>query len=196
MRIIAGQWRGRNLVAPKGDNTRPTTDRIRESLMSSLNSQLGGFESLSVLDAFAGSGALGLEALSRGADCAVLCDNDPNALKAIQRNIALVNASESQVKVRKCDVVAHPPVNRTDPYDLVFLDPPYSLDSKVIMSFLDRLDDAGSLSADCLICYEHAKTDALQPMIEETDSKWRIVSSKSFGKTTTIDYLKRGSDAD
>ncbi len=70
MRIIAGEWRGRPLAAPKGTDTRPTTDRVRESLMSALASERGGFEGAVVLDAFAGSGALGLEALSRGASCA------------------------------------------------------------------------------------------------------------------------------
>ena len=70
MRIIAGQWRGRTIFAPQGDTTRPTTDRVRESLMSSLASARGGFEGAIVLDAFAGSGALGLEALSRGASFA------------------------------------------------------------------------------------------------------------------------------
>ena len=70
MRIIAGEFRGRTIKAPKGDGTRPTTDRVRESLMSAVNSACGGFEGATVLDAFAGSGALGLEALSRGAACA------------------------------------------------------------------------------------------------------------------------------
>lgn len=192
MRIIAGQWRGRNLVAPKGDNTRPTTDRIRESLMSSINSQIGGFEGLSVLDAFAGSGALGLEALSRGAASAVFCDADHNAIKAIQRNIELVKATNEQARVRKGDVLSHPPINRTSPYDLVFLDPPYSLSQKDILSFVDALDAAGSLSDDCLISYEHAKSDELQPVLDEMGSTWCIYVSKSFGKTTTIDYLRRG----
>jgi hypothetical protein len=67
VRIIAGEWRGRNLVAPKGDITRPTADRTRETLFNMLTSRLGSFDELSVLDLFAGSGALGLEALSRGA---------------------------------------------------------------------------------------------------------------------------------
>ena len=71
MRIIAGQWRGRKLAAPKGDATRPTADRTRETLFSMLTSRLGSFEGLSVADLFAGSGALGLEALSRGAAIAI-----------------------------------------------------------------------------------------------------------------------------
>ena len=87
MRIIAGEFRGRKLDAPKGDGTRPTTDRVRESLMSALVSLRDGLDGAVVLDAFAGSGALSLEALSRGADTAVLCERDRDAAAVIERNI-------------------------------------------------------------------------------------------------------------
>ena len=87
MRIIAGEYRGRRLQAPKGDATRPTTDRVRESLMSALSSARGGFEGAVVLDAFAGSGALGLEALSRGAASAHFFEKDGVALRALCANV-------------------------------------------------------------------------------------------------------------
>jgi 16S rRNA (guanine966-N2)-methyltransferase len=77
MRIVAGQWRGRKLLAPEGDTTRPTADRTRETLFSMLTSRLGSFEGLRVADLFAGSGALGLEALSRGAAHAMFAEQDP-----------------------------------------------------------------------------------------------------------------------
>ncbi len=83
VRIIAGEHRGRRLEAPKGDGTRPTIDRVRESLMSALASARGGFDDAVVLDAFAGSGALGLEALSRGAACACFCEKDASAASAL-----------------------------------------------------------------------------------------------------------------
>src|SRR3546814_13713458 len=86
MRIIAGQWRGRPLVAPKGDATRPTADRTRETLFSMLLSRIGSFEGLSVGDFFAGSGALGYEALSRGAASCVFVEQDRAALDAIRAN--------------------------------------------------------------------------------------------------------------
>ena len=86
MRIIAGVHRGRAIQAPKGTGTRPTVDRVRESLMSAINSARGGFEGASVLDAFAGSGALGLEALSRGAVSAVFCERDGNAFRTLCAN--------------------------------------------------------------------------------------------------------------
>jgi 16S rRNA (guanine966-N2)-methyltransferase len=87
MRIISGQWRSRPLIAPKGDITRPTADRTRETLFSMLTSRLGSFEDLRVLDLFAGSGALGLEALSRGAAHCTFVEHDALALDALAVNI-------------------------------------------------------------------------------------------------------------
>ena len=88
MRIIAGQWRGRKLIAPAGETTRPTADRTRETLFSMLVSRLGTFEGLRVADLFAGSGALGLEALSRGAAGCVFVEQDAAAIRAQQRDRA------------------------------------------------------------------------------------------------------------
>src|SRR3954463_12948610 len=93
MRIIAGRWRGRPLLAPTGQATRPTADRAREALFSMLASRLGSFEGLRVADLFAGSGALGLEALSRGAAHCTFVETDRAALDAIRRNIAALGAS-------------------------------------------------------------------------------------------------------
>src|SRR5512132_2555672 len=86
MRIIAGEWRGRAIEAPPGLATRPTADRVRETLFSMLASRLGSFEDLRVADLFAGSGALGLEALSRGAESATFVENDPAAASTIRQN--------------------------------------------------------------------------------------------------------------
>jgi 16S rRNA (guanine966-N2)-methyltransferase len=119
MRIIAGQWRGRPLLAPPGDSTRPTADRVREALFSMLASRLGSFEGLQVADLFAGSGALGLEALSRGAAHCVFVENDRRAADAIRANIASLGAS-GEVLTRNAEHSALPA-----PADLAFLDPPY-----------------------------------------------------------------------
>ena len=119
MRIIAGQWRGRPLVAPPGDSTRPTADRVREALFSMLASRLGSFEGLQVADLFAGSGALGLEALSRGAAHCVFVENDRRAAEAIRANIAALGAS-GEVLARNAEHAAHPA-----PAGLTVLDPPY-----------------------------------------------------------------------
>jgi 16S rRNA (guanine966-N2)-methyltransferase len=119
MRIIAGRWRGRTLLAPKGQATRPTADRVREALFSMLTSRLGSFEGLQVADLFAGSGALGLEALSRGAAHCVFVENDRAAVEAIRTNIAALGAS-AEILPRGAEHAALP-----GPVDLAFLDPPY-----------------------------------------------------------------------
>src|SRR3954469_11219990 len=93
MRIIAGQWRGRPLAAPPGQATRPTSDRAREALFSMLQSRIGSFEGLRVADLFAGTGALGLEALSRGAAHCVFVERDRAAIEAIRANIATLGAA-------------------------------------------------------------------------------------------------------
>lgn len=123
MRIISGKWRSRPLVAPKGETTRPTADRMRETLFSMLNSRLGSFEELSVLDLFAGSGALGLEALSRGAAECLFVEQDRAALTALAKNIEKLGA-QSQCETRPSSVLS---LGRAvKPYDLILMDPPYA----------------------------------------------------------------------
>src|SRR3954467_15650634 len=120
MRIISGQWRGRRLVAPAGNATRPTSDRVREALFSIL----GALDGERVLDLFAGSGALGLEALSRGAASATFVERAPAALRVLRDNVADLGAS---AEVVAADARAHLRAARAQgaQYDLVFLDPPY-----------------------------------------------------------------------
>ena len=125
MRIISGEWRGRKLVAPEGMATRPTGDRVRETLFSMLASRLGSFEQLRVADLYAGSGALGLEALSRGAAFACFVEQDPRAIAAIRSNVeALGVGDRSRILARS--VEALPP---EQPFELVFADPPYEVGS-------------------------------------------------------------------
>jgi len=119
MRIISGRWRGRPIVAPKGQATRPTSDRAREALFSMLASRIGSFEGLHVADVFAGSGALGLEALSRGAADCVFIDNDRAALEAIRANLKALGGTGDV----RAGAAEH--VRLVQPVDLVFLDPPY-----------------------------------------------------------------------
>ncbi|MFL0356306.1 16S rRNA (guanine(966)-N(2))-methyltransferase RsmD [Erythrobacter sp. GH1-10] len=134
MRIIAGEWRGRKLVAPKGEATRPTADRTRETLFSMLTSRLGSFEGLRVADLFAGSGALGLEALSRGAAHCLFVEQDRAALDAIKQNIATLDA-RSRTTVEAISVMHLRPAR--EPYDLILLDPPYRTGAGSVA--LDRL---------------------------------------------------------
>src|SRR4051794_3518031 len=122
MRIIAGEWRGRTIEAPPGQATRPTADRVRETLFSMLASRLGSFEELRVADLFAGSGALGFEALSRGAAHATFVENDVKASAVIRRNAEKLGASD-RVHILGGSALALP---RSDPFDLIFADPPYA----------------------------------------------------------------------
>lgn len=122
MRIIAGEWRGRPLIAPPGASTRPTADRVRETLFSMLASRLGSFDDLKVADLFAGSGALGFEALSRGAAQATFVERDSKAVAAIRANAEKFGASE-RVTILSSNVLALP---RGGPFDLVLADPPYA----------------------------------------------------------------------
>jgi 16S rRNA (guanine966-N2)-methyltransferase len=125
VRIIAGEWRGRTLAAPEGMATRPTGDRVRETLFSMLASRLGSFEGLRVADIYAGSGALGLEALSRGAAFACFVEQDPRAVAAIRANLAKLGAGErALVLARSADAL--PPM---EAFNLLLADPPYSAGS-------------------------------------------------------------------
>jgi 16S rRNA (guanine966-N2)-methyltransferase len=120
VRIIAGQWRGRVLKAPPGATTRPTGDRTREALFSMLTSRLGSFEGLAVADMFAGSGALGLEAISRGAASCIFIDQDRDAIRAIRANIEMLNANAEVLPIA---VSAIGPARTA--CDLLMFDPPY-----------------------------------------------------------------------
>lgn len=124
MRVIAGRLGGRRLNAPVGRTTRPTSDRVREALFS----MLGDLHDASVLDLFAGSGALGIEALSRGARRAVFVERDPKALSTLRANLRSLGLDESEAHVRPGDALGALRTARArhETYDLVFLDPPYA----------------------------------------------------------------------
>lgn len=148
MRIIAGRWRGRPLTAPKGDATRPTADRTRETLFSMLASRLGSFEALSVLDLFAGSGALGLEALSRGAARAVLVEEDRSAIAAIRANMTALDASGAELRAGSVFALSQ----ASTAFDLVLLDPPYGSGAGAVA--IDRLARLGWIAPSAWIALE------------------------------------------
>ncbi|MGY6552095.1 MAG: 16S rRNA (guanine(966)-N(2))-methyltransferase RsmD [Erythrobacter sp.] len=151
MRIIAGQWRGRKLVAPKGEATRPTADRTRETLFNMLVSRLGDFDGLRVADLFAGSGALGLEALSRGAAHCLFVEQDRGALDAIRTNIAALDARMG-AQVEAGSVMGLRAA--AEPYDLILADPPYHSGAGAVA--LDRLLRLGWIGPQTWIALETA----------------------------------------
>jgi 16S rRNA (guanine966-N2)-methyltransferase len=123
MRVIAGRLGGRRLQAPPGRVTRPTSDRVREAVFA----MLGGVEGAQVLDLFAGTGALGIEALSRGAHRAVFVERDTGALRALNANLQALAIAPETIEVRRADALAalRTASARQETYDLIFIDPPY-----------------------------------------------------------------------
>ncbi|HJQ16096.1 MAG TPA: 16S rRNA (guanine(966)-N(2))-methyltransferase RsmD [Allosphingosinicella sp.] len=169
MRIIAGQWRGRTLAAPAGSRTRPTSDRAREGLFSMLTSRLGSFEGLRAADLFAGSGALGLEALSRGAACCLFVDNDREAVAALKRNAAALDAeARAEIKHQSAEHLAPP----DRPFDLVFLDPPY--EGGLAERALAHVADARWLAPGALVSVETGERLVAIPATLEVETERRF----------------------
>jgi len=193
MRVIAGSYRGRTLLAPKGEGTRPTTDRVRESLFSALTSlcgpELGGG---AVLDPFAGSGALGIEALSRGCTRATFVELDRAAVRIVEENVASVNA-RSVSKVILGDAVDLACRGRLEggPFSLLLLDPPYRLAWCDIEGLTSALVDADLLVDGAVITYEYARGT-----VAEWPGGFDLVRRKRYG-TTGIDIViyERGAGA-
>ncbi len=171
MRIIAGDWRGRKLTAPAGDTTRPTADRTRETLFSMLVSRLGSFEGLAVADLFAGSGALGLEALSRGAARCTFVEQDAAALKALKANVAALEAG-TRADVRASSVLSLGPAK--EPLDLLLLDPPYGSGAGAVA--LDKLQRLGWIGPPTWISLETAVNE--EPEVKGLEA----VADRKVGK--------------
>lgn len=164
MRIIAGEWRGRSIEAPPGSATRPTADRVRETLFSMLASRLGSFEELRVADLFAGSGALGFEALSRGAASVTFVESDGRAAAVIRRNAAKLAADE-RVRLILGSALALP---RSEAFDLILADPPYApgSGSAAVHSVLN----AGWLTRGGWLSVETSRGEAADPAELAVDS--------------------------
>jgi len=178
MRVIAGEWRGRPLVAPKGDVTRPTADRTREALFSMLAARLGDFEGLAVGDFFAGSGALGIEALSRGAASCLFVEQDRGALDALRANLAKLGATGD---VRATSVLALGPARQ--PLDLILMDPPYGTGAGIVA--LDKLTRLGWVAAGTWISIETAKQ-------EEIDLPGFVVDASRVHGKARLTLLRQG----
>jgi 16S rRNA (guanine966-N2)-methyltransferase len=152
-RIIGGSAGGRRLETPKGDRTRPTSDRVREAFFSAVESRMGAWSGLRVLDLYAGSGAVGLEALSRGAAGATAVEQDVRTAGVIRRNATTLGLPLDVVTraVRTHLAEADPSA-----YDVVFLDPPYSLETDQVVEDLLLLAGRGWLAEDSLVVVERS----------------------------------------
>jgi 16S rRNA (guanine966-N2)-methyltransferase len=153
MRIIAGACRGRRLTVPLGRDTRPTSDRVREAMFSTIESELGPLSGLHVVDLYAGSGALGLEALSRGAEHALLVESGARAVRAIRTNVTALGLPGAEVVQASVARTLAGPVPR--PYDLALADPPYGLPDSELTAVLSQLSERW-LSPDALVVVERA----------------------------------------
>lgn len=183
MRIIAGEKRSRKLVAPDGMETRPTADRAKEALFSILMQRLPGAR---VLDLYAGSGALALEALSRGAASAVLADMSPKACRAIAENIAALDYQDRARLLRCPDTAAMAQLRREGAaFDLIFLDPPYRMDTSRIC---DALAEA-LLAPGGVLIVEHARETPPAP-----GAALRLADRREYGVAGISFYRHAGEE--
>lgn len=187
MRIVGGKWKGRAIEAPDGKGTtRPTTDRTREAIASSILASRGlDLSESRVLDAFAGSGAMGFELLSRGAQYAVFVDKDRKTCDRIKRTAQSLGVSTSEMCVICGDTarLAESSQLLGAPFDVVFLDPPYAVEAEVVTKLLKDLTQSESLTKDAVVVYEHShKSDSVSL------DNFVLSKSKRYG-ITQVDLL-------
>ncbi|MDY0087893.1 MAG: 16S rRNA (guanine(966)-N(2))-methyltransferase RsmD [Coriobacteriia bacterium] len=191
MRITGGVLRGRRIKAPGGAVTRPTADRVREAMFSRIEALFeGGIDEACVLDLFAGSGALGAEALSRGASRATFYERDRRAYVTLQENLEALGLEDRATAIHSDPLTrlrsAPPPGG---PFSLLFLDPPYRIVKSEVTRAIMRLADAGALSPGAMVIWEHASAD---------EPAWPAASfeglgSRRYGDTTvSMARYKRG----
>ncbi len=170
LRIIGGQWRGRKLSFPAVEGLRPTGDRIRETLFNWLAPYLPGAR---CLDLFAGSGALGLEALSRGAAEALLLERDPGAARGLKQNLAMLGSTEGQVI--EGDSLKWLGSGAASAFDVVFIDPPFQ--QRLWQASIDRLEEGGCLANDAAVYIESEPDTPL-----EVPAHWHLHRDKTSGQ--------------
>ncbi len=190
MRIVGGALSGRRFAGPRGSLTRPTSERVREAIASSIESRRG-FEGARVLDAFAGTGAYSFEALSRGAAHATLIEADARTARAIEDAAAALGVRE-RARVLRGDALAAGVMARAvagGPFDLVFLDPPYAAQG-ASERVLDALLASDALAADALVIVEHAAKSA--PALP---SAFDIVAAPRYGDTAILFARRSGGPA-
>lgn len=185
MRVIAGTHKGRPFAAPSGRDTRPTTDRVREAIFSAVISELDTLEEVRVCDAFAGSGAFGIESISRGAEHVAFFERDKKTALLVKNNLKTLDM-DNKGAVSSCDTLKSPSiVAGQGPYNLLFLDPPYKISSGEIANFLMHLRDAGALSNRAMVVYEHAAHTEVEPIAAE----FSVIKEKKYGDTL-VSYFR------
>ena len=180
MRIVAGKFRGKQLLSPDDDSIRPTADRVRESVFNILGSRFGPtFDGLRVLDLFAGTGAMGLEALSRGAERASFIETERSAAEAIKKNIAACR-EQPRAQLFVNDALKPPRVALNwGPAALVFLDPPYGKD--LLVPALNALCEAGWIAPEALLVAEMHRKDAFA-----APEGFELLDDREYGKARFV----------
>jgi 16S rRNA (guanine966-N2)-methyltransferase len=198
-RVIAGRAGGRRLQVPK-HGTRPTTDRVREAIFSTLDSQLAveesGWADTHVLDLFAGSGALGLEALSRGAASAIFVERQADAARILATNIQAVDLPGATLLRRDARTLAREPAPAIG-VNLCVVDPPYDLPAEQVAQLLQALLDRGWLQSDCRLVVEASAGRAQSPLPASAQGVWRRVYGDTavwYGRIASADSDGDGSD--
>jgi len=180
-RIVAGVYGGRRLTAPAGQQTRPTSDRVREALFSSLESLHGGdLRGVRFADLYAGSGAVGLEALSRGAVSALLVESDPKAARIIRANIATLGVAGQAELLAVKVAAAVAGLAPGGEFDIVFADPPYAVEEDELAAVLEGLAVNGWLAEDAVVVIERARRSPEPPWVQHITGE----RSRRYGETT------------
>ena len=184
MKLTGGNWNGRTINAPEGLVTRPTSDLVRGAIFNTLHFMVTSYKDVVVLDGFAGSGALGFEALSRGAHHAVMVEADQRAFDVLQRNAAMLDCKK-KVTLKRVDLLALSFSQRAyNPFNLVFLDPPYEYPAQKVHDVLLHLVNSGVLAKDAFIVYEHSPDQTL-----ELPKNFEFLKDKEYG-STIVTYLQ------
>lgn len=178
MRIISGKARGTKLYTLEGENTRPTLDRVKESIFNIIQSEI---DEAKILDLFAGSGAIGLEFLSRGAQKAVLCDKSKDAINIIKKNIDKTHM-EDRVQLINSDFENCLEKVKNEQFDIIYLDPPYETD--FILKSLIKIIELNIAKEESLIIIETDDEQRIEKQIENIDVK--IVDKRKYGRATII----------
>lgn len=188
MRIISGNAKGKRLSILTGMDIRPTSDKVREAVFSILTSRFGTLDGCRVLDLYSGTGALALEALSRGASRATLVDNGVQAARLIPKNIAAC-AFERQATFLRGDVLTTlPRLSGQEPFDLIFLDPPYGRD--LVPVTIAAVSARKLLAPDGLIVAETARKDSLPAVIDAVE----LLETRHYGSITIHFYTHPASE--
>lgn len=191
MRIIAGKYGGRKINVPKGLEVRPTIDRVRESMFSSIMSMYGNLDEANILDAFAGSGALGFEAVSRGASSLISFEKNKRNYENLVKNSLMLKDDGADIKLLCADVkkANFEHACKGLKFDVLFFDPPYENLASDVLEILKALVKADAINKGALIIYEHAAKDSFDAYVELfAMDGFTLAASKEYNEVA-LEYL-------